>query len=64
MRGVDVFEPCLARVGRGGCMSGEIVGVGCVPAEKGGASLLVFGIFDLWGKQDRKRGFFILFFRA
>ena len=33
MRGVDVFEPCLARVGGGRGVGGEVVGVGCVPAK-------------------------------
>ena len=30
--GVDVFEPCLAGVGRGGGVGGQVVGVGRVPA--------------------------------
>ena len=33
LRGVGVFEPCLAGVRGGGGVGGEIVGVGCVPAE-------------------------------
>ena len=33
--GVGVVEPCLARVGRGAGVGGEVVGVGCVPAGGG-----------------------------
>ena len=33
MRGVDVFEPYLARVRGGGGVGGEVVGVDCVPAK-------------------------------
>ena len=33
VRGVDVFEPYLARVRGGGGVGGEVVGVGRVPAK-------------------------------
>ena len=38
VRGIDIFEPCLAGVGGGGGVGVEVVAVGDVPAGRKGVS--------------------------
>ena len=42
MGGIDVFEPCLAGMGRGGGVGGKVVVVGRVPAW---GRMLACGLF-------------------
>ena len=57
--GIDVFEPYLAGMGRGGGVGGEVVVVGCVPAW---GRMLACGLFEYGGL--RVGGTNLLFFRT
>lgn len=59
MRGVYVFEPCLAGVCGGGSVGGEVVGVSCVPAKVLLAYWVLCFCFSLRlqkGKESNKSG--------